>query len=528
MISEETRPPFKNQGWRFIAAIAVVVPIAIFGIEKLNFLSDQLARNQEDFLHLQRISNRLDALEWRAISARSINPELSESIAKNQEQADIVFARLQTDKLLFKPKGLQRVESAYKTYIIAVDKLLELLKTERFQAALEVDENEVDPSFEKLHNILLAERLLVENMALKFKRWAFWGSRGIGLFLMIIIGILFWQYRKANQKIQRIIAENANRREQLLQQEHQILEDKIAERTQALQNTNMKLEKVLSELKYSQLQLIQSEKMASIGQLTAGIAHEINNPVGFISGNLTYASNYIQDLINLLNLYHQTFPQPGEKIAAKIEAIELDYLIEDLPQTLDSMQEGVERITEISKSMRTFSRADTVTKVPFNLHDGINSTLLILKHRLKANEKRPEIEVLKNYGDLPEVNCYPGQLNQVFMNLIANAIDALEESNVGKTFEEIKAAPNQIIITTEIDSKKQKAIIRIGDNGKGMSQEVKEKIFDHLFTTKVVGKGTGLGLSISRQIVEEKHGGKITCTSELGKGTEFAIALPPN
>ncbi|NER07275.1 MAG: GAF domain-containing sensor histidine kinase, partial [Okeania sp. SIO3C4] len=280
------------------------------------------------------------------------------------------------------------------------------------------------------------------------------------------------------------------------------------------------------QLEQTQLQLVQSEKMASIGQLTAGIAHEINNPVGFISGNLTYASDYIQDLMKLLNLYRETFPQPGEQIETEIEEMELDYLSEDLPRLINSMQEGIERITEISKSMRTFSRSDTVAKVPFNIHEGIDSTLLILKHRLKANENRPEIEVVKNYGELPEIKCYPGQLNQVFMNLIANAIDALEESNIGQTFEDIEATPNQIIITTEIESKNQQIIIRIRDNGMGMSESVKAQIFEHLFTTKGVGKGTGLGLSISRQIVVEKHGGKLTCNSALGEGTEFVISCP--
>ncbi len=282
------------------------------------------------------------------------------------------------------------------------------------------------------------------------------------------------------------------------------------------------------QLEQIQLQLVQSEKMASIGQLVSGVAHEINNPVGFISGNLDYASQYIQDLMDLFQLYQQEFEHKNQTIQKKIEEIELDYLLTDLPELIESMKQGTERITEISKSMGTFSRADTIAKVPFKLHEGIDSTLLILRHRLKANEIRPEIEVVKNYGNLPEVNCYPGQLNQVFMNLIANAIDAIAESNVGKTFAEIKASPNQITITTEIEDEKQEVIIRIGDNGMGMSESVKEKIFGHLFTTKGVGKGTGLGLSISRQIVVEKHGGKITCTSELGRGTEFVISLPNN
>ncbi|NEQ38778.1 MAG: AAA family ATPase [Okeania sp. SIO3I5] len=282
------------------------------------------------------------------------------------------------------------------------------------------------------------------------------------------------------------------------------------------------------QLEQTQLQLVQSEKMASIGQLTAGVAHEINNPVGFIGGNLDYATEYIQDLMDLLQLYEQGFEHNSQTIQNKIEEIELDYLIEDLPELIESMKTGTKRLTEISKSMRSFSRTDTIVKTIFNIHDGIDSTLLILRHRLKANEVRPEIQVVKNYGNLPEINCYPGQLNQVFMNLIANGIDALDESNSGKNFDEIQAAPNQITITTEIDQEKQQVIIKIRDNGLGMSEEVKDKIFGHLFTTKGVAKGTGLGLSISRQIVVEKHGGKITCTSELGKGTEFTISLPNN
>jgi len=295
---------------------------------------------------------------------------------------------------------------------------------------------------------------------------------------------------------------------------------------QQSQNYSFQLEQYLKQLQEAQLQLVQSEKMAAIGQLMAGVAHEINNPVGFIAGNLDYASEYIQSLKELLNLYQQGFDWNSETTQNKIEEIELDYLLEDFTALIESMKAGTNRIAEISKSMRTFSRSDTETKVYFNLQDGIDSTLLILKHRLKSNENLGEIEVVKNYSYLPPVQCYPGQLNQVFMNLIANAIDALEEANSGGSFGERKSHLNRITITTEIDAKKQNALVRIGDNGQGMSGKVKEKIFDHLFTTKEVGKGTGLGLSISRQIVEEKHGGTLTCTSEVGKGTEFAIALP--
>ncbi|NEQ35447.1 MAG: hybrid sensor histidine kinase/response regulator [Okeania sp. SIO3I5] len=326
-----------------------------------------------------------------------------------------------------------------------------------------------------------------------------------------------------------------SRLQKLLKQENYMQAQQLAKQNKQLQQINQELEKAnqelnqkYDELKQAQLTIIQSEKMATLGNLVAGVAHEINNPVGFISGNLDYATKYIQYLIDLLELYQQGIDWNSQTTQEKIEEIELDYLLTDLPGLIDSMKEGTKRIAEISKSMRTFSRDDTIAKVAFKIHDGIDSTLLILRHRLKANEKRSEIEVVKNYGNLLPVYCYPGQLNQVFMNLIANAIDALEESNFGKTFEEIKAAQNQITITTEIDSENQQAIIRIRDNGMGMSQEVKNKIFCHLFTTKKVGKGTGLGLSISRQIVEEKHGGKITFTSELGKGSEFTISLPNN
>ncbi|MDY6939656.1 MAG: AAA family ATPase [Cyanobacteriota bacterium] len=277
------------------------------------------------------------------------------------------------------------------------------------------------------------------------------------------------------------------------------------------------------QLERSQLQLVQSEKMSALGNLVAGVAHEINNPVGFIGGNLQPARDYVEDLLGLIDLYREENPTPGEAIEEEIEAIDLDFLREDLPKLIDSMKLGVDRIAHISTSLRTFSRTDKEHKVPFNLHDGIDSTLLILKHRLKANENRPAIEIVKEYGNIPEVECFPGQLNQVFMNLIANAIDALDEGSRERSFEEILANPDRIQIGTEATS--EGVIIHISDNGVGMPEEVQKRIFEQGFTTKGVGKGTGLGMAIARQIVEEKHGGTISCTSEPGKGTEFAIAL---
>jgi signal transduction histidine kinase len=293
------------------------------------------------------------------------------------------------------------------------------------------------------------------------------------------------------------------------------------ERQRALQ-----LEQSLQQLQQTQLQLVQSEKMASIGQLVAGVAHEINNPINFLVGNLNYADTSIQDLIHILKLYEQHYPNPAPELVAEIKEIDLPFLIKDLPKLISSLQVGTDRICQLSHSLRTFSRADTSAKVAFNLHEGIDSTLIILKHRLKANEQRSEIAVIKEYGNLPLVNCYPGQLNQVFLNLLANAIDALDESTQSQFDYKSETNPRKITIHTEVSQDEQWVSIRIADNGTGMTEEVKQKVFDHLFTTKPIGQGTGLGLSISHQIVVEKHGGKLTCISSPGEGSEFIIEIP--
>ncbi len=283
-------------------------------------------------------------------------------------------------------------------------------------------------------------------------------------------------------------------------------------------------QQALQDLQQAQLQIVQSEKMSALGNLVAGVAHEMNNPLGFITASIEQAEPNFKDVIEHLQYYRQQFPNPGNDIVEHGEDIEIDYLLSDLPKMLSSMQVASERLCNISTSLRTFSRADKEYKVPFNIHEGIDSTILILKHRLKANEQHPEIEVVTKYGDLPQIECFPGQLNQVFMNILANAIDALEESNTGRIFASIKANPNRITIKTSIEDRGVK--IAIADNGKGMSEEVKQKIFDQLFTTKPVGKGTGLGLAIAQQIIAQTHNGKLSCNSVVDEGTEFVIEIP--
>ena len=303
-----------------------------------------------------------------------------------------------------------------------------------------------------------------------------------------------------------------------------ITDKKLAE--EAITEKSQQLEKTLQELQQAQLQMVQNEKMATLGNLVAGVAHEVNNPIGFLKGSISNAEEYIQDLFAHIECYQENYPSPEEEVIESAEDIDLEFLSEDLPKLLDSMRLATERIKDISTSLRTFSRSDTAEKVACNIHEGIDSTILILKYRLKANDKRPAIEVIKEYGKLPQVKCFLGQLNQVFMNIIANAIDALDMTNKGKTFAEIEANPHKIIIHTELSTENNTVIIEIKDNGPGMPESVRKRIFDNLFTTKGVGKGTGLGLAIAKQIVEETHKGKLSCNSTLGEGTEFVIELP--
>jgi len=316
---------------------------------------------------------------------------------------------------------------------------------------------------------------------------------------------------------------------------NQLLKQEIQERLQAeagLQESEAQLrtqaqclEKAFRELQLTQTKLVQSEKMSSLGQLVAGVAHEINNPVNFIFGNLSYAHDYTKNLIDLVNLYHQEFPAAGQIIEHKIEEIELDFLVEDLPKLLSSMKVGVDRIREIVQSLRIFSRLDESEMKPVDIHQGIDSTLLILHNRVKGRGDRPAIEVVKEFGNLPLVECYAGQLNQVFMNLVANAIDAIDDYNTTRSLSEMKANPSKIFIRTEV-TESNRVLIHFKDNGPGMTEEISQHLFEPFFTTKPIGKGTGIGLSISHQIVVDKHGGQLNCISAPNQGAIFIIDIP--
>ncbi|MEG3847380.1 response regulator [Microcoleus sp. herbarium19] len=318
-------------------------------------------------------------------------------------------------------------------------------------------------------------------------------------------------------------------KEVLARVSNQIMQRQLFQQTQSYAQ---QLEQTLTELKKTQAQLIQKEKMASLGQLVAGIAHEINNPVSFIYGNIALAADYARDLVRLIQLYRHYYPQPVPEIASELNKIEPDFIAEDYPKLLDSMKEGASRISKIVLSLRNFSRLGEEKHKSVDIHEGIDNTLVILQHRLKEANKTGEIEVIKHYSPLPRVTCYASQLNQVFMNLLTNAIDALEN----------QPHPRKITIGTSVISESEPAlhcgdsklatandrsvVILIADNGCGMSEEVRHQIFDPFFTTKPVGRGTGLGLAISHDIVVEKHRGQIICISAPGRGTELILQIP--
>ncbi|MEM7772245.1 MAG: ATP-binding protein [Cyanobacteria bacterium P01_E01_bin.6] len=334
------------------------------------------------------------------------------------------------------------------------------------------------------------------------------------------------QYIQKLEKENRILQKKLSRSE--INRAH--LEQNHENQQKLLYRIISNLETSLDELQQSQLQLIQSEKMSALGNLMAGVAHEINNPLGFVDGNVSELKKNLQNLIEYIQYLEHTMPSLGNDVIEARGNLDIEFLLNDLPNMLNSMEVGCDRIRNISNSLRLFARTDTNSKIQANIHDNLDSTLLILKYRLKADNSRPEIDVICDYGELPEIACFPGQLSQVFMNILANSIDMFDETAVDKSYEYLQGNPQQITIRTRLISPEKgepKSVeISIRDNGKGIPEDMRLKIFDRQFTTKDIGKGTGLGLAIVQQIVVEGHNGSLKMTSEVGQGTEFFIRIP--
>ncbi|BAZ40848.1 integral membrane sensor signal transduction histidine kinase [Calothrix sp. NIES-4101] len=383
----------------------------------------------------------------------------------------------------------------------------------RHMAVMDRQYHQVNEALAKFRrNVSQIPQGLLEQQKLAADGFRRYGLVSASTMLLMIGGVMFYGH-----KLAQTMKSNAEEKEQSII-ELQQAEVLLKEQTQQLQMT-------LESLQKTQLQLVQSEKMSSLGELVAGIAHEINNPVNFIHGNLVHVRDYTYNLLALIQLYQKFYPNAVPEIQAETDEIDLSFLQEDLIKLLDSMKLGTDRIRQIVLSLRNFSRMDEADFKQVDIHEGIDSTLLILQHRLKAKSNCPGIEVIKDYGNLPQVECYAGQLNQVFMNILSNAIDALEEKDTKRSLEDIQAKPSQITIrTSAIDG--QWVEIAITDNGVGIAEHIQQRIFDPFFTTKPVGKGTGMGMSISYQIITVKHSGKLKCFSTLGQGTEFVIQIP--
>lgn len=482
---------------------------------------------------LQRLSDEITYLdEVLTMSARmnaaTGNFIWEERYRKFEPQLDIAIKEsIKLAPQVYENENAQKIDSANQRLVAIEYQSFELVKNNQKEIAQLLLFNSEYEKQKQIYADGVAKRkrnisLQLQQKVDDYYRRLFWAILESIISLVMLIPAwllvlnLLQQYLKAKKFAQAALEETNYR-----------LEMQVAERTSKLKHKNIQLQQTLQELQHAQVQLIQTEKMSSLGQLVAGVAHEINNPVNFIYGNVLHVKEYSQQLLTLINLYQQQNFNYNSEITSLINKIDLEFILDDMPKVLSSMTVGTERIREIVLTLRNFSRLDEAEMKPVDIHEGIDSALLILQYRLKEKHKQQEIAIIKDYGDLPLVECYAGGLNQVFMNIFSNAIDALYEWEAECFKENAKKHLSSIIVHTEVTNE-ECVIISIKDNGLGMTEEVKTRLFDPFFTTKPVGKGTGLGLSISYQIIVEKHKGKIQCISAPGKGTEFLIEIPIN
>jgi signal transduction histidine kinase len=468
MVKLKKQPPY----WTVLAVSILIATITQASILSINGWAERSYKSQKLLAEFDKNLNNINALEWEAISKKQIDPGLNEQINKAQILADVLLKKLDLDT---NNQQIKKLIFAYQKYNNFFHEELKLISENQVKQAIQIDDEQVDPAFSILNNQINVLSIYYDKQKQKAIQIS---NLSIAIVLLLCSGTLggfFWTYNIF------------------------------------LFKKNQELQKILNELKQTQSQLIQTEKMAGLGQMVAGIAHEINNPVTFIHSNIQHIKNYAQDLIKIVVLYQKHYPESTLEIQNCIEEIDLEFLSEDLNKILLSMTSGTERIRNIVLSLRNFARLGEADIKDVDLHEGIESTLLILSYKFLN-----QIEIIRQYSDLPKVSCFPGLMNQVFMNILTNAGDALlsQKSLLNK----------QIIIHTE-KLGENKIRIKIRDNGVGIPLEFQAQIFDPFFTTKPIGKGTGLGLSICYKIIE-KHSGTITVTSEVGKGTEFAITLP--
>ncbi|NEO82844.1 MAG: HAMP domain-containing protein [Spirulina sp. SIO3F2] len=494
--------------------------------------------------------------------------ESSTQMAKFQkEKSNLVLALEQLQKQLPDSLTVKSIQARHKTLIQLSDMLRDggdsLAEIKQDISTIDAYGRDINYLIDNLIEDAIAQEEFAYQRVKRLESWLFIAQYTS---ILVILVLLAWQFKQiflpliqsirdlklgvteigTGQFQKRVTIETGDEIEELaydfnlmaqqLEESYHSLEAKVDERTAQFKKANQALTQTLQELRQTQGQLIQNEKMSSLGQLVAGVAHEINNPVGFIYGNSTHIAGYVADLFEIINCYEQQYPNPHPVVLSLYEELEIDYLKTDLPEAVKSMKLGADRIREIVLSLRNFSRLDEAETKEADIHEGLDNTLMILQNRTKFQAKRPAIKIRKDYGEIPLFYCYPGQLNQVFMNILSNSIDALEEYHRNRVeTNQISEAPLEIQIKTqqvstpvahsmlEVENWIQ---ITIADNGPGISESVLNKLFDPFFTTKKVGKGTGLGLSISYQIIVEKHGGDLRCESILGQGAKFFITLP--